>query len=166
MTFEDTRDAITDTLRGVSGTGIVFSHIRFSADLESFLTLYTIPHPIDATKKVPAVTFITRAGPISETAMRDEMQVGVLVNRDETWRIVFMYGFYDDEDSAGASDTYFQKVVDDIMAAFRWGGGITGTYVVAVHPLICTTCGLFSQELSGYTCHKAEFQLRIESQIQ
>jgi len=159
--YESIRTQIGDKLRGIVGIGRVFEQPKHSTDWATFLSRYTITHPDDAATKLVSVAWFTRLSASElDTGIggRDEAEVLTAVEIDETWGIVLVLGFHDDE--TYPSEYLFQKLVDDVREKFRWLDqlGIAST-VHRSYPVqtLSSSVTMFGDML----CHRAEMTIRI-----
>jgi hypothetical protein len=163
--YDDVRDALLLKLRSVPGLGQVFPHARLSTDLERFLALYTVPNPADPTTRVLSVAWFTRVNQQESASWSEDLQIAA-VTATSDWRIIFLYGFYDDDDPEAASDTHFQRTVDKILEVFRLDSTLGGADVLRSYPatLIAATTGTLETG-NVMLAHRAEFTVRVENYI-
>lgn len=165
MNYATIRDKLTGDLATVSGIGKVFGRPRWSVDWNSYLTLFKVTNPHDASKSVINLCWVSRRS-FSEIEIekggRDEAEAITAVQRDETWEIMLIYGFDDDETYPSESD--YQVLVDAIATKFRLmdQAGIPAT-VEESWPIQLESSAL--KFFGDVLCHNAVMTIRMQQRI-
>jgi hypothetical protein len=165
VNYTTIRDKLTTDLTAVTGIGKVFGRPRWSVDWTSYLNLFKVTNPHDASKSVVNLCWVSRRSFSefdSDKGSRDEAEVMTSVQRDETWEIMLIYGF--DDDDTYPSETDYQGLVDAIATKFRLMDqlGIPAT-VEESWPIQLESSGL--KFFGDVLCHNAVMTIRIQQRI-
>ncbi len=162
---DDIRGKLKADLEAITGMGKVTDRPPFVTDWAAYLSRFTITHPSDAAKKLVCLAWLSRRS-FQEIEMgkgsRDEAEAIVAVQRDETWEVVLLVGYQDDE--AAPSQFTFDTLVDRIADKWRLMDAIgMPEEVEESWPLQLEAAGFYT--FGEVLCHKATMSIRIQRRI-
>lgn len=130
MAYTDIRDRLTALVAAVGSVGNVLNRERRAADLDPavFRTIFqpADPGPINAWE-------VYRTAVVEETATDNEQ-----ANVRHTFTLEGWYSFDDDAGGGEGSDATFQGIVDDVRAALRFAGDLSGDAFMVDAPQVAS----------------------------
>lgn len=162
---DNIRAKLKADLEAVTGMGKVTDRPPMVTDWAAYLNRFTITHPADGAKKLICLAWLSRRA-FQEAEIgkgsRDEAEAIVAVQRDETWEVVLLVGYQDDETTP--SQFTFDTLVDRIADKWRLMDAVgLPDEVEESWPVQLEMAALFT--FGEVLCHRATMSIRIQRRI-